>query len=152
MLGLLLGMGNRFPIPNEAMEPTLSRGATVDLDVSVMADGVDDVVVFDAPDGFRGPTDHLVARIVATSGQRVDIQNGQVLIDGVAQTEPYLSAPIATIPLAQNPIPGCVQSTPSSCVVPDGAVFVLGDNRNAALDSRKFGPIPLDDIVGHIPT
>jgi signal peptidase I len=90
-----------------------------------------DIVVLHDP---TGGTELLIKRVVGLPGERVTMSDGRVYIDGVALTEPYLS-----------------QSTfgnGRTWLVPPLTVFVMGDNRGASRDSRVFGPISLDQIVG----
>ena len=91
---------------------------------------------------FRAPVDHndfYLKRIVGVPGDRVRIADGQVIIynidhpQGAVVEERYL-----------------MEDTPGSITVTLGPdqYYVLGDNRNASFDSRRFGPIPADDIIG----
>ena len=91
-----------------------------------------DIVVLNVP--TQG-TDPLIKRVVAVPGDLVHIHNGQVFVNGWALPEPYLHT-LST--------PG--QFGPQT--VPAGHIFVLGDNRIASNDSRNFGFVPLDDVVG----
>jgi signal peptidase I len=90
-----------------------------------------DVVVLHDP---GGSPELLIKRVIGLPGERVTIADGRVFIDGVALDEPYLSQP--------------TQGGGRSWVVPPLSVFVMGDNRAASRDSRIFGPIKLDEIVG----
>lgn len=76
----------------------------------------------------------LIKRIIGLPGETIQIMNGQVLIDGVVLEEPYLPQ----VPL-QNFAP---------VRIPPGHVFVMGDNRGLSNDSRAFGPVSLDRIIG----
>jgi signal peptidase I len=76
----------------------------------------------------------LLKRVIAIEGQTVMVTGGRVFVDGVALDEPYLAEPP-------------VQESPPITVAP-GRVFVMGDNRNNSDDSRRFGPIEVDSIVG----
>lgn len=90
-----------------------------------------DVVVLRMPD--RGP-ELLIKRIIGLPGETVEIHNGTVHINEQPLDEPYL-----------------VRSTGSTygpTLVPEGYVFVMGDNRGASNDSRVFGAVPLDRVVG----
>ncbi len=91
-----------------------------------------DVVVLRLP---RDPSELLIKRVIALPGETVEIRDGAVWVDGQPLDEPYLTQPTAG------------QMAP--LVVPEGHVFVLGDNRAYSNDSRAFGPVPLDNIVGH---
>jgi signal peptidase I len=91
-----------------------------------------DVVVLKDPD--NGPLP-LIKRVVGLPGERVTVAGGRVYIDGQALPEPYLD-----------------QSTPGGSrtwIVPPFHVFVMGDNRSNSRDSRYFGPVPTDSILGH---
>ncbi len=91
-----------------------------------------DVIVFDSP---VNQNEDLVKRVVAVAGQTVEIEDGRLYVDGVAQEEPYL---------LEQPFEGAYPET----VIPPGQVFVMGDNRNNSGDSRLFGPIDIDTIIG----
>ena len=78
--------------------------------------------------------DDLIKRVIGLPGETVEIRNNTVHIDGVPLDEPYLGE-------VQMPDEGPYE-------VGAGEVFVMGDNRNASFDSRRFGPVALDDLVG----
>jgi signal peptidase I len=87
---------------------------------------------------LRDPGDReLIKRIVGLPGETVEARDGQVVIDGRRLVEPYLP-------------PGVVTSDFGPIVVPDGRVFVMGDNRPNSHDSRfpDIGPIDVESIVG----
>jgi signal peptidase I len=91
-------------------------------------------------------TDHftdefMLKRIVGVAGDRVTIQDGVLYINNEPLLEPYVSAPMLTQQLP------CF--APQDChTVPPGTVFVLGDNRNASIDSRFYGVVATEDIIG----
>jgi len=99
-----------------------------------------DVVTFDNPDG-SGTT--LIKRVIATGGQTVDLVDGVVYVDGEPLDEPY------TLGKASDPLPYSLSGTEISYpyTVPEGSVWVMGDNRTNSLDSRYFGTIRVDDIT-----
>ena len=138
-----------FVIPSRSMQPTL----TVDDRVAVYKLGyrfgdVDrgDVVVFHHP-GQAADADDLIKRVVAVAGETFEIRDGLVYIDGERLEEPYLAQPQSTYPA--GPIRGCANpAEPDRCVVPEGRVLVLGDNRSDSRDGRFFGPIDVDTVVG----
>ena len=66
-----------------------------------------------------------------------------MIIDGHVLIEPYLEEGMPTLAVGPHP---CVPSDP--CVIPDGQVWLMGDNRTDSKDSRYFGPVPRSDIVG----
>ncbi len=101
-----------------------------------------DVIVFDAP---NRPQD-FVKRVVGLPGEKVTITDGIVYInDDQKLEEPYLTGPRAKFNMA------CVPLTESSgCVLREGEYFVLGDNRASSNDSRDWGPVALEGIVGKV--
>ena len=105
------------------------------------------LIVFEKPPGAGGDIDDLIKRVIAIEGETITLVDGNVFIDGVRLDEPYLEAGIASRPL--NAIPNCVnEAVNDSCTVPEDHVFVMGDNREKSTDSRRFGPIDEDTIVG----
>lgn len=91
-----------------------------------------DIVVFRRPGQERKK---YLKRIVALAGDAVEIKDDTLRVNGVAQREPYAKYTHWTPPA--GPIR-----------VPPGSVFVLGDNRANSLDSRHFGCVPTDNIIG----
>lgn len=81
----------------------------------------------------RGDED-LIKRVVGLPGETIEVRENQVVVNGTPLQETYL--PQVFMP-----------DEPPVTVGPD-EVFVMGDNRDASFDSRRFGPIPLDDLVG----
>ncbi|MCS7039304.1 MAG: signal peptidase I, partial [Caldilineales bacterium] len=90
-----------------------------------------DIVVIRVPGYGR---EMLIKRVIGLPGETIEVRGGQVLINGVPLAEPYLR----TVTRGDYP--------PTR--IPDDAIFVMGDNRNNSNDSRAFGPIPLDAVVG----
>ena len=74
--------------------------------------------------------------------------DGKVYIDGNLMIEPYLEASDNTFNFSAPA--GCIgaKGVLNKCVVPDGHVFVMGDNRDNSRDSRIFGPVDIETIVG----
>ena len=85
-----------------------------------------------------GKTD-FVKRVIGLPGDHVEIKDGSVFINGQKLDEPYLDAGTVTDSHGGMFI---------DIVVPDGYVYVLGDNRNNSTDSRMFGCIPTNKIEG----
>ena len=79
--------------------------------------------------------DDLIKRVIGLPGETVTIEDNRVHIDGVAIDEPYLSE------TSSMPDEGPFE-------VGEEQVFVMGDNREFSFDSRRFGPIPQEDLVG----
>ncbi|MDP6453076.1 MAG: signal peptidase I [SAR202 cluster bacterium] len=90
-----------------------------------------DVVVFSRESSATG---YYVKRVVGVAGDTVEIRRGQVFINGTAQLEPHITS--------------ASRDSFGPLMVPPHSYFVLGDNRNSSTDSRKWGPIPEESIVG----
>jgi signal peptidase I len=139
-----------FYIPSESMEPTLERGDRVlvnKLSYDLHDVNRGDVIVFEldeedvGEDGIRD----LIKRVIGLPGDTIETRDGAVYINDRKLSEPYL--PEGT--LTGDPSVGSNPSIERQ-VVPEGHVFVLGDNRANSADSRYpyRGPIPIEDIVG----
>ncbi|HTN99314.1 MAG TPA: signal peptidase I [Microthrixaceae bacterium] len=131
-----------FRIPSESMSPTLMVGDRVLVNkLSYDAHNLNrgDVVVFTRPPGLPaspGDPDDLIKRVIALPGESVVAKDGSIFIDDKKLSEPYLKDSVETYNL-DNPV-----------TVPKGQVWVMGDNRMNSEDSRFFGPIDSDTIVG----
>jgi len=147
-----------FYIPSESMYSTLTEGDRVMVNKLSYVFGSPsrgDVVVFDNPNreddgesllgavfrhigeslGVSSPDSALIKRVIAVGGETIQIRDQQVYIDDVAIDEPYLDEDVRLRNFGPRE-------------VPEGYVFVMGDNRGSSHDSRAFGPIPEGDIVG----
>jgi signal peptidase I len=96
-----------------------------------------DVIVFIAP---PDPTQDYVKRIIAIPGDTLTIKNTIVKVDGVTLQEPYIDPKLQGNPYFNNVI--------YNMVIPPGKYFVLGDNRNGSSDSRDWGFVPRENIIG----
>jgi signal peptidase I len=164
-LGLALGIQaflvKPFRIPSGSMEPTLDIGQRVLVDrvtkhFSSFHRG--DIVVFKPPKGADTdncgvnhpatepcPTatpqkseTNFIKRIVGVPGDRLKVLAGRVYIDGKPLKEPYIR-PDATCELCNEP---------QAITVPPGSFFMMGDNRGQSADSREWGPVPKNWIIG----
>ena len=85
----------------------------------------------------------LIKRVIAVGGQTIDLVDGAVYVDGVKLDEPYVGN-LPTYPLKPDN-PSIVITYPYT--VPEGCIWVMGDNRVNSLDSRYFGPVSLDSVT-----
>jgi signal peptidase I len=137
-----------FYIPSASMEPTLQKGDRVlvnklSYDLHDVHRG--DVVVFKLPAdevGSDGIKD-LIKRVIGLPGDVIETRDGVVYINDEPLEEPYLADGTTTGSPSDGQNPGIERQT-----VPDGHVYVLGDNRSNSADSRYRGPIPIESIVG----
>jgi len=137
------------------MEPTLHCGKPADDCRSRVSDRVvanrivyrfhaperGDIIVFDAPAGVEAACNAsgaFVKRIVGLPGEQVSMQDGHVLIDGVRLGEPYLA------PAHRGRESGEWPRSSGS------GYFVLGDNRARSCDSRNWGVVPRENIIGRV--
>lgn len=150
-----------FFIPSESMVPTLKIGDRVlvsRLSYRLHEPRRGDVLVFDSPFadedagddqslptrvlhgvlesvGLRQPsTEEFIKRVIALPGETVEGKDGRIFVNGKVLDEPYLNE-VAVDSFEPKK-------------VPDGMLWVMGDNRNHSSDSRAFGTIDEDDVVG----
>jgi signal peptidase I len=147
-----------FFIPSGSMEPTLEPGDRVLVQKVVYGPDRGDVIVFSDPQGRPGPDrgivggfvhwlsstlgierpehEDFIKRVIGLPGETVELREGRLYVDGVRIHEPYLEGAVDTRDY------GPVR-------VPEGALFVLGDNRLNSNDSRfGLGFVPVDRVVG----
>lgn len=149
-----------FYVPSESMLPTIEVNDRVmisKLNYQFADPQPGDIVVFISPFndeidnesfmesvvrhvleavGIRtASADDLIKRVVAVGGDTVEVSGGHLIVNGLQIVEPYLMSPA--------PMPDF-----AAVVVPPESVFVMGDNRAVSYDSRKFGAIPEEDLLG----
>ena len=135
-----------FYVGSESMEPTLHgcKGCANDrllinkLGYEFGAPKRGDIALFENQQGGKDP---LIKRIVGLPGDTVEIRDGKLLVDGRPLREPYVE---------HDP---CKPGYPKTCffgpvTVTEDHYFMMGDNRTNSVDSRFFGPVPKDDIIG----
>lgn len=140
-LALLLAFGIRtavveaFVIPSGSMEPTLQVGDRIlgnKFWFWFAAPHRRDIVIFSPPASAELAAGALVKRVIAVEGDVVEVRGGQVIVNGKPITEPYIKErPQYLLPPTR---------------VPQGMLFVLGDNRNASYDSHAWGFVPRDNL------
>jgi signal peptidase I len=134
-----LAVAEPFRIPSDSMKPTLRSGDHVLVDKLAYDDGMPrrgDLAVFEAP----GTGEIMLKRVVAVPGDMVGIEDGVLVVDGRRPPEPYADADAI-----DSVYFGPVRVRP-------GTVFVLGDNRADSRDSRDFGAIREDALIGRVET
>ncbi|MBQ3054217.1 MAG: signal peptidase I [Clostridia bacterium] len=132
-------------VDGQSMEPTLHHAER--MIVSRLGNDsltYGDVVIFRPK---YSPDTPYIKRVIATAGQEVsfDFEKGQVLVDGTALDEPYIMDSIDPDRFGNfNPY------EKTSEIVPEGCIFVMGDNRNNSRDSRwdSVGMVSLEDVIG----
>ncbi len=128
-------------IPSESMLPTIKIGDRLIIDkISIEIKGLGDIqrgdiVVFNPPAAARSKDGiPFIKRVIGLPGETVSIKKGTVYINGDPLDEPYiLEKPVADLKPYQ---------------IPGNMVFVMGDNRNNSDDSRYWGPLPAQNIIG----
>ncbi|MCX6532194.1 MAG: signal peptidase I [Actinobacteria bacterium] len=106
-----------------------------------------DVVVFDRAtvNGNDVVHDDLIKRVIALGGETISIKSCIVYINGTILAEPYLPARDTEM---TDPQDRCSTVDILDVVIPQGEFFLMGDNRPQSYDSRMFGPITREMIVG----
>lgn len=128
-------------IPSESMLPTLKIGDRLIIEkISLEVKGLGDIqrgdiVVFKPPASVQTEDNiPFIKRVIGLPGETISINKGTVYIDGEPLNEPYIFEKPAW--------------DFKPYVVPDNMVFVMGDNRNNSNDSRYWGPLPVQNIIG----
>lgn len=141
--GLRTFVFQAYEIPSGSMEDTIMTGDMVFSEkVSYYFEEPQpkDIVTFIDPEI---PSRTLIKRVIATGGQTVDLRDGYVYVDGKKLEEPYTdgkpSYPLTTAYGTSIVYP---------YTVPDGYIWVMGDNRTNSQDSRYFGAVPVSSVTG----
>ena len=127
-----------YYVPTGSMKPTIGIGDRL-LGCKFLywltEPAAGDIIVFAPPEDAHTKVSRFVKRVVAVEGDFVEIKEGTLSVNGKHVEEPYASSPFYRLPRIQ---------------VPDGQLFVLGDNRNNSADSHVWGFLPKDHIEAKI--
>jgi len=163
-----------FQIPSESMEDTLLIGDYLLVDKlryggGSFGDGVmpyrrihrGDIIVFKYP---VDPKQHFVKRVIALPGDHLRLQNRKVYVNGNPLSEPYVRYTGRVSEPFRDDFPQLTIVPPgleggwwlqmkklvedNQLIVPDGNYFVMGDNRDDSLDSRYWGFVPRENVIG----
>ena len=97
-----------------------------------------DILVFEYP---RDVSKDYIKRVIGLPGDTLEIRDGKVFVNDVPLSEPYLNG-------AATACPGSRVCGNGPFVIPEGKIFVMGDNRGNSSDSREWDALPLDRVVG----
>jgi len=128
--------GQGFVFESDSMAPTLLDHDYVMANKTITERQRGEVIVFEPPAGSTRP--RSIARVIGLPGDRVAVHDGRAIVNDVKLVEPYIAAPRAR-GYRFGPV-----------TVPGGTLFVLGDNRGDARDSRYWGFLPIEDVVGRV--
>lgn len=135
-----------YEIPSGSMETTIMTGDMVFAEKFSYMYGTPqrgDIVTFmDPSPSVSNRT--LIKRVVAVAGDTVDLRNGYLYINDVMQTEEYTHGQ-ASRPLSSY----ATEPIAYPYKVPEGKIWVMGDNRNNSSDSRYFGAVDVSTVTGH---
>lgn len=125
-----------YYIPSESMVPTLLVNDYILANKFVYhfaSPSRGDIIIFHPPH-IDDPSVNFIKRCVAVENDLVEINNGVLYINGIAIDEPYIKEKI--------------ERDFGPYRVPKGHIFTMGDNRNNSDDSRFWGPLPLENVMG----
>lgn len=131
-----------FRVPSESMVPTLEvrdRFLANKFVYRFTEPERGDIVVFESVEpNASGEFDTLVKRVVGLPGDVIEVRGGSLLVNGEPRDEPYLNIDVVVD----------INAPYGPKEVPEGTFFALGDNRGNSLDSRFYGPVPMENLKG----
>ncbi len=141
-LGIQTFVAQPYRVQQQSMEATLEPDQYVLVDkLTPRLDGYGrgDIVVFAPPGAFpSGDGTPLIKRVIGVGGDRLEIRDGRVWLNGQLLDEPYV----------YEGQPTAATGGAALWTVPPHEFFVMGDHRSSSADSRSFGPIPASSIIG----
>jgi len=135
-----------YRVEQVSMQPTLQPDQHLLIDkLTPHFDGYSrgDIIVFHPPDMPAGSTPYI-KRVIGVAGDHIELRAGKVVVNGVALVEPYISND-GPHHGATEPIEPDFQTTWD---VPAGTLFAMGDHRARSVDSRAFGVVAVDQVIG----
>lgn len=132
-----------YTVPSGSMEDTIMTGDNVfseKITYYTSDPQPGDIVTFQDPEI---PSRTLIKRVIATGGQTVQLIDGKVYVDGQELDEPYTDGKESWPLVSSFGSPVVYPYT-----VPEGELWVMGDNRTNSQDSRYFGSIPISSVTG----
>lgn len=147
LVGLLITnfIVQRNTVQGDSMYPNLHDGDELIVEkVSRYFGGIrrGDIITVDTHGLDKRSPNNVIKRVVGLPGERVEIREGRVYINGEVLDEPYLPEGVVTVSDSRNP-------QYEKLVLADNEYYCLGDNRPNSKDSRVFGPVPRQNILGH---
>ena len=136
-----------YEVPSGSMLETIQEGDLLlgeKVTLNWESPKAGDVVTFESP---REPGTTLVKRVIAVAGQTVDLRDGNVYVDGVQLDESSYTLGKPSYSLSDQAGSAGI-SYPYT--IPDGYIWVMGDNRTNSLDSRYFGPVRVSSVTSKI--
>jgi signal peptidase I len=143
-----------FEVEQNSMIPTITPSEYVLIDKLSPRFGTyerGDIIVFQPPNAAGGGGVPFIKRVIALPGERVHLENGMVFVTPVGGNPVLLEEGYVARSAAGGPAPTQCRDLPvctTEWTLPEGFYFVLGDNREQSSDSRAFGPVEEDLIVG----
>ena len=131
-----------YEIPSGSMEDTIMTGDKLFSEqITYYFRDIEqgDIVTFYDPEI---PGRVLIKRVIATEGQTIDIVDGVVVVDGEVLDEPYVDGAITEV------FEETLVSISYPYTVPEGEIWVMGDNRTNSKDSRYFGSVSVESVTG----
>jgi signal peptidase I len=128
----------------ESMEPTFFDNDRIIIGKNTSIERFD-IIVFAAPNS----DDYYIKRVIGLPGDKIEMKNDVLYINGKKYDEPYLNK-------VKNHTAGNItedftlKELTGELVVPNNSLFVLGDNRLVSYDSRRFGFISFDSVIGEV--